>query len=179
MARAPSTGELVAWSGLGLAAVVGLMWWTRGPSPYFTWNELTKTSSLEPNELTTQAKVSLHRLVWTVLHPLRREFGALRINSAYRNLAVNTDIGGSSTSSHMALLPGEAAVDVQPADPSRGKQLGHRPVALVEWRGDMNLDQVIGYTDRSHAHIGIGPRNRGQFLSHTGGNYTTWSPTNV
>ena len=178
MARAPSTGELVAYSGLGLAAVVGLMWWTRGPSPYFTWDELTKTSSLEPNELTTQAKVSLHRLVWTVLHPLRREFGVLRINSAYRNLAVNTDIGGSSTSSHMALLPGEAAVDVQPADPSRGNNWD-----VVNWLWEngqnMNLDQVIGYTDRSHAHIGIGPRNRGQFLSHTGGTYTTWSPTNV
>ena len=174
----PSTGEILAYSGVGVAALVGLMWWHRGPSPYFTWEELSRTSSSEPNELTTQAKMSLHRLVWTVLHPLREEFGPLQVNSGYRSPAVNADIGGSSTSAHMHDEPGESAVDVQPADPARGNNWD-----MVHWLWhngqNMNLDQVIGYHDRSHVHIGIGPRNRNQYLAHNAGNYTSWSPSNA
>ncbi len=171
-----TTPQIVAGSALGAAALAGLMWWTRGPSPHFTWAELTRTSSTAPNDLTPQARLALHRLVWTVLHPLRQQFGPLQVNSGYRSEDVNADIGGSSTSAHMALEPGEAAVDVQPADPSRGNNWD-----IVNWLyangGDMGLDQVIGYHDRSHAHIGIGPRNRGQFLAHNAGTYTSWAPS--
>ncbi len=166
----------MALAGLGVGATVGLIWWTRGPHPNFTWAELSTTGTGLPNELTLQAKKGLHRLTWTVLAPLREVFGPLQINSGYRSLAVNNAVGGSTTSAHLHDEPGETAVDVQPADPSRGNNWD-----IVEWLwyngGNMGLDQVIGYTDRSHAHIGLhGSRARNQFLSHTAGQYTAWSP---
>lgn len=174
----PSTGEILAYSGVGVAALVGLMWFHRGPHPNFTWAELSTTSTGLPNDLPLQAKMDLHRLVWTVLAPLREVFGPLRINSGFRSLEVNTAVGGSTTSAHLHDEPGETAVDVEPADPARGTNWD-----IVHWLWNngqnMNLDQVIGYHDRSHVHIGLGPRNRNQFLAHNAGNYTSWSPSNA
>lgn len=102
----------------------------------------------------------------------------LRVNSGYRSLAVNTLVGGATTSQHMNGL----AVDLTPS--------GLTNAELATWlyknkASFPELDQVIWYSDTSHVHVGICPTGgtgcsrRGEFLtsSKEGGYYRPWAPT--
>lgn len=78
----------------------------------FTLQELTKTATGAPN---TPGKAESEKLLYLasyILQPLRDRFGSLRVTSAYRSAAVNSSVGGSSSSQH---LSGEAA-DFMPAE---------------------------------------------------------------
>ena len=76
------------------------------PGEYFTWAELTTTSTGLANEPDSEAKLNLRKLCFYFLDPLRRELGPIRVNSGYRSAAVNTAVNGALRSAH---LDGRAA----------------------------------------------------------------------
>lgn len=72
------------------------------PGPFFTWRELTRTSTGLPNEPTGVHRRELQRLHDLVLHPLRLHLGRpVFITSGYRTADVNRAVNGSPTSAHM------------------------------------------------------------------------------
>ena len=88
---------------------------------HFSYNELTRSTWAEthsvdntPDDLQLSALVNLCRVL---LEPLRRQFGPIYINSAFRSEAVNTGVHGVGASKH---LTGEA-VDIRIADVETGR----------------------------------------------------------
>jgi len=152
------------------------VWWVAGPSPNFKWSEFQVNSAGLPNTMPFPVRITATRLAFALLEPLRRAFGPIRINSGFRSSAVNASIpGASSTSSHMALEPGELGLDVQAYDGSVTNR------DLAEWlynRREQHgyLDQVIVYDDRSHLHVGVRAQPRGVWLAHNEGTYRSWAP---
>jgi zinc D-Ala-D-Ala carboxypeptidase len=146
-------------------------------SPHFTWGELTRTDSRDPEILAAQDHPSDEigaNLLWlarTLLEPIHDVVGRLRVNSGYRSPALNASLAGASrTSQHMHGL----AADVVPMD-----------MALVDayeliirvrpWA----LDQLIFEWGR-WIHIGApvpGGQARNQHLMIFGpGHYEMWNP---
>ena len=84
-------------------------------SPHFTFDELTRTGQTALQAVNRQEAQAcmgaLTALATTVLEPIRANFGAVKVNSAFRGPAVNTAVGGSKTSQHMS---GQAADIVVP-----------------------------------------------------------------
>lgn len=120
------------------------------PGEYVSWTEVTRSSTAAklgiPNELTAAAKDNVVWLATSVFDPLRRAIGRpLKVSSWYRSAKVNKAIRGASTTSRH--LTGEA-VDVM-ADGLTAKQLAALVLAL-----GLPFDQLIGYGDAPHLHIG-------------------------
>ena len=73
-------------------------------SAHFSLNELTKSDTATRHDIdntpTMQVIENLQDLVDNVLQPLREKFGPVVVTSGYRSPAVNTKIGGSTTSDH-------------------------------------------------------------------------------
>jgi len=73
-------------------------------SANFSLNELTKSDTATRHDIdntpTMQVIENLQDLVDNVLQPLREKFGPVVVTSGYRSPAVNTKIGGSTTSDH-------------------------------------------------------------------------------
>ena len=73
-------------------------------SAHFSLNELTKSDTATRHDIdntpTMQVIENLQDLVDNVLQPLREKFGPIVVTSGYRSPAVNTKIGGSTTSDH-------------------------------------------------------------------------------
>jgi zinc D-Ala-D-Ala carboxypeptidase len=73
-------------------------------SANFSLHELTKSDTAIrhgiDNTPSMQVIENLQDLVDNVLQPLREKFGAVIVTSGYRSPAVNTKIGGSTTSDH-------------------------------------------------------------------------------
>ena len=73
-------------------------------SANFSLNELTKSDTATRHDIdntpTMQVIENLQDLVDNVLQPLREKFGPIVVTSGYRSPAVNTKIGGSTTSDH-------------------------------------------------------------------------------
>ena len=170
-----TTTEKVAIGAGGAVALGVAMWWVVGPSPNFRWSEFNTTSTGLPNPLPTSARVTITRLAWSVLEPIREQFGPIRINSAYRSPAVTAAVGGSATSSHAFPESGEGGLDIQVADGSAPNKDIARWIANQGSRFDF-LDQIIVYEDRSHVHLGVRNQPRNQWLSHNAGTYTSWNP---
>jgi len=133
------------------------------PGRFFTWAELTRTSTGLPNEPDAGHRTNLTVLVQVVLDPLREHLGKpVRVTSGYRSPAVNTRIGGSKTSAHMT---GEA-VDIK----VDGLDAHGIVAALRAIQPPGGWDQVIAYAPSrgGHVHIGIKagawPRHRKQVL---------------
>ena len=114
----------------------------------FTLAEFLRSSTakrkghvLEPNE---QVKNNLTRLAQDVLQPVRSLFAAaVTITSGFRDLWLNTEIGGSSTSSHM---DGRAA-DFYIA----GLDL-HEVAEIIE-NSNINFDKLIFEGDWIHIQV--------------------------
>ena len=150
------------------------LWWFRGPSPHFTWNELAATDTGLTNwPISAHARMWLTRLAWGVLEPLRREYGPIIITSGYRTLEVNEAVGGSTNSQHMS-LGNWAAADLYPSSGVSG-------YAVAEWlyenQKDLPLDQVIIYATPGHVHVSTGGDYRKSFLEWDGEEYESWQPT--
>jgi uncharacterized protein YcbK (DUF882 family) len=71
------------------------------------------------SETPDEALANLHKLVITVLQPIRDVFGPLVVVSGYRSQGWNARVGGVSNSTH---LTGEG-VDVSPLRPSETQML--------------------------------------------------------
>ena len=73
-------------------------------SASFSLNELTKSDTAIRHDIdntpSMQVIENLQDLVDNVLQPLREKFGPIIVTSGYRSPAVNTKIGGSTTSDH-------------------------------------------------------------------------------
>src|SRR3990170_8399904 len=78
----------------------------------FTLEELCVTDTGLPNVPESHVVERLLLLAFYILQPVRTKFGAIKINSGFRSLAVNHKIGGSGMSQH---LRGEAA-DIVPLE---------------------------------------------------------------
>ena len=145
------------------------------PGQYFTWNELQTTQTGLANTAPPQARSNLRCVCFSLLDPLRRALGPLRVNSGYRSRAVNAAVGGSSTSAHMRGLAADIASYSGAYDPE------DIIAALVAER--MDFDQVILYKNFVHVGLSHG-RMRNQWLRYEGGKYkpldwTKYLPVNL
>lgn len=121
---------------------------------FFTWAEVTRTSTNLPNAIPDDAKLRFQVLHDTVLLPLRRHLGkAVRISSGYRSDAVNRAVGGDSTSRHRT---GEAA-DI------KVDGLSPEAVAATIRKLGLPIDQVIEETTWTHVGIALNRAMRGRY----------------
>jgi uncharacterized protein YcbK (DUF882 family) len=114
---------------------------------YFTLKELTRTSTGKPNVPGSAETANLTNLVEKVLDPLRGAYGKpIRVNSGYRSMAVNMDVGGASTSQH---LKGEAA-DITAGSPAENRRLFEMLA-----NGGYPFDQLIDEKKYSWVHVSL------------------------
>jgi len=157
----------LAMGGAGL----GVYWLLRQPSPHFTWEELTKTSTGLDNSPSLEDRLRIIYLARRVLEPLREASGALLTTSAYRSETVNNAVGGAELSFHRRGLAWD------------GYSLeGWTNADLAEYlysRTDLPLAEVIVEEHTGHLHLAAdidGPPGARKFLAYDGSTYRTWSP---
>lgn len=81
-------------------------------SEHITYKEATRTNSKHDNTPDTWQLDNIVYLAHNVFEPLRKWYGKpIRVNSFFRSLKVNKDIGGSTSSQH---IRGEA-IDIDTA----------------------------------------------------------------
>lgn len=117
------------------------------PGQYFTWAEMTTTSTSLPNIPTTEDRQRIRLLVAKVLDPIRRYIGRpVRVCSGYRSEGVNAAIGGSPTSAHRYGLAADIKV--------RGLTAAELVAEVVA--SGVPFDQLIGYDEKRGGHVHIG-----------------------
>ena len=142
------------------------------PGQYFTWAEMTTTSTSLPNVPSSTDRQRIRHFVTEVLDPIRRYIGRpVRVTSGYRSEGVNIAIGGSKTSAHRYGF----AADIK----ARGLTAAELVAEIVAL--GIEFDQLIGYDEKrgGHVHIGLSPsgRNRRQVLwAPTTGGYKSYNP---
>ena len=115
---------------------------------FFTWEELTTTSTGLANVPDAMARNNLRYLCSEVLDPLRRHLGRpIRVTSGYRAPAVNRAVGGSATSAHVRGEAADIKVEGMTATDIVNALLGI----------GVQFDQAIAYAPirGGHVHIGI------------------------
>jgi zinc D-Ala-D-Ala carboxypeptidase len=156
----------------------GVIYYMRRPSEHFTWEELTASSTAESlgldNTPGLAERLNLIRLAREILEPLREEFGAIKVNSAYRSPEVNEAIGGADDSKHMLGLAADITAYAYP-------EVTNDDMATWLWNNghDLPLQQVITYEDTTHLHVALDLNSppKEEFLVHTAdGLYLPWSP---
>lgn len=73
-------------------------------TPNFSWGEMTRTGQAGLQDVNRREAETVKAAIVATAHMLqavRERWGALRVNSAFRGPAVNSAVGGSSTSQHM------------------------------------------------------------------------------
>lgn len=134
-------------------------------SKHFTLAEMTVTQSginNTPDESTRSRLAYTASYMEQVRHVLNDN--AIKVNSGYRSLAVNTAIGGSKTSSHMSGF----AVDFT------CEGFGSAEDVVNYLRGKVPVDQLIWEHPPGKnpwVHISFDPRWRGQVLEYDGQSY--------
>lgn len=110
---------------------------------YFTWDEVIDDGQPIPQEIAAAAQ----QLVRDVLDPLRRHLGKpLEPTSWWRRPEKNAQIKGASrTSDHLT----GRAVDLRPPEGMTSADLARALIRL-----GLPYDQLIGYGDSRHLHIG-------------------------
>ena len=144
-------------------------------SPNFTLEELTVTNTGIANVPTAEERANLARLALEILEPMRSHFGPLRVTSSFRSRAVNTAIGGATSSEHMSAR----AADLYDMSGATAQDMIHW---LYTQRDNLPLNQVIREDHTGHLHVSIaaeGQTPKRQFLQYDGSNYTTWKPGDV
>lgn len=117
------------------------------PGKWFDWDELTRTATGKPNELTDEGRQRLKLLVDNVLDPLREAIGRpIRVTSAWRSPDVNAAIADHAEKSQHML--GEAA-DIL------GEGHTSRQVAQVVIDRGIPFDQMIFYDKERGGHLHI------------------------
>lgn len=109
-------------------------------SENFALSEMITTSTSIENKIESLEHYNnLVLLVNNLIQPIRNKFGRIRINSGYRNQAVNKAVGGVQTSQH---TKGQAA-DLKPLEAELR--------AVFEYvRDNMVFDQLILYPNFIH-----------------------------
>lgn len=133
-------------------------------TPNFTLEELTASTTARQrgilNQPNHQELDNLTRLAKELLQPIRDAYKKpITVTSGFRNKALNTAVGGSSTSMHMKGL----AADIKAGD-GNNKALWNLIVKLRD-EGKVSFDQLIDEKKLSWIHIGLHPtKNRNQIL---------------
>jgi len=162
---------LPPWA-LGIGAGIGALalYLMARPSPHFSWDELQTTSQPYDNTPDFSERMRLIRLAWSVLEPLRNEFGPIRITSGFRSQTVNDAVGGSPTSYHRRGMA---------ADLYSGSTHEEMATWLYDQRDRLPLNEVIVERHTGHLHVAVNtdgsPLNK--FLQTSDGkSYQTWAP---
>lgn len=133
---------------------------------YFSIEELTYSSTANyrgiQNKPSTEEEANLRNLVEDVLDKIRDRYGKpIRVNSGFRNAALNSAVGGSKTSQHMM---GEAA------DITTGTRDGNaalfRIIKEMQRSEEIVFDQLIDEKNLSWIHVSYTTKrkNRAQVL---------------
>ena len=168
MAEEENTTALALFAG---GAGIGLWWLLRKPSPHFTWEELTTTSTGLDNTPSLEDRIRGIYLARRVLEPRREAAGPLLISSGFRGPEVNAAVGGAEKSFHRRFL----AVDLYSQEGWTNEDLA----TYLYSREDLPLAEVIVEEHTGHLHIAAdidGAPGGRKFLSYDGSNYRTWSP---
>lgn len=106
---------------------------------YFTFAELTTTTTGKPNNPSTWVHISNLDTLGLFLDAIRAEFGKpIRVNCAYRSEAVNDAVGGVKTSAHLKGLAADICA-------WSGKEVDNRELLKVLEKQIDSLDQLISY----------------------------------
>lgn len=116
---------------------------------YFTFEELSKTSTGLPNVPTEEHKRNLRLLVEKVLDPLRIVYGKpIYVNSGYRSTEVNKKVGGVANSMHLK----GCAADIT----TRSRTYNLMLYYLLMWMtmyDEMKVTTVINEKDGKWLHV--------------------------
>ena len=134
-------------------------------TPHFSYNEMTRSEWAQQHHVDNTPDAlqlaALENLCRTLLEPLRREFGPIAVNSAFRSPAVNEGVHGVGNSKH---LSGEA-VDIRLPDLDTGR-------AYFRFiRQHIDFDQLLFEYNRRgamwiHCSVCLDPReNRHQWFA--------------
>ena len=114
---------------------------------HFTIKELTRTTTGLLNVPGSTEVANLENLVEKILDPLREAYGKpVRVNSGYRSMMVNGEIGGAATSQH---LKGEAA-DITAGSPAENRRLFEMLA-----NGGYVFDQLIDEQSYTWIHVSL------------------------
>lgn len=141
---------------------------------YFTISELIKSDTAIKKKIWNGAnkeqESNLIALVGAILDPLREKYGKpINISSGFRCQALNTAVGGASTSQH---LKGEAA------DIDAGSRLANQHIARLIVEMGLPFDQLIDENNYAWVHVSykwVGD-NRGQILRYKNKRYIQIQP---
>ncbi len=140
---------------------------------YFTIDELCASDTAEEkgidNTPSEAIKAKLQALIDNVLDPTRRAYGSfIRVNSGYRCPALNTAVGGASTSQHTT---GEAA-DITGGSVAKNREIFNTIAKLGKY------DQLIWEKGGQWVHVSYRESgNRLAMLSYDGSSYTNINST--
>lgn len=116
---------------------------------YFTFEELSKTSTGIPNVPTEEHKRNLRLLVEKVLDPLREMYGRpIYVSSGFRSKEVNKKVGGATYSAHLR----GCAVDITTKEKEHNAMLYYLMMFRV-MKGEMEVTKVINEKDFLWLHI--------------------------
>jgi hypothetical protein len=100
---------------------------------HFSYNEMTRSAWAAQHHVDNTPDslqlAALQNLCRVLLEPLRRQFGPITVNSAFRSETVNTGVHGVGTSKH---LTGEA-VDIRLPDIDTGRAYYRFILANVDY----------------------------------------------
>ncbi len=136
------------------------------PGKFFSWRELTVTSTGLPNDPPPEFKINLRMLCYQCLDPLREHIGRpIHITSGYRSHEVNSKVGGSVRSFHTKGLAADFKVH----------NLTSSAIMRAVIDSDIPFDQCIAYAPErgGHVHLGfsMGKHRRQTLWAPKGGGY--------
>lgn len=133
------------------------------PAEWFSWVELTRTSTGLPNEPDEEVRLNLQIVAQCFLDPLRAKVGVpIYITSGYRSPAVNKAVKGSSLSAHLRGCAADFKV----------KGMTALEVMRVVIEMGLPYDQLIGYAANRGGHVHLGIPVGG----YTARRQTLWAP---
>lgn len=122
---------------------------------FFTFEELTNTSTGIPNHPDDAALVNLVRLVCLLLDPIRKQTGLIRVTSGFRSDSVNKAVNGAAGSFHRYGL----ASDIKPGgtmtarglfEAIRSMDLPHVDKCILEFDSWVHIQtQAAGFENRN------------------------------
>ena len=128
-------------------------------SDHFTLAEMTTTDARQFPNVPSLAEVeNLRYLCINVMEPVRQRFGPWHVTSGYRSPALNTFIGGSTTSMHMKGLACDGVPIGKLVDGMRTEPRWNEIILFLLTSG-LPVDQVI-YEFGRWLHIGTRAEGR-------------------
>lgn len=114
---------------------------------HFSFKELITTDTQLDNSVSCDSHLGNLAILWNTLNFIREEFGKpILVNSAYRTLTVNKQVGGAKRSLHMQ---GRAA-DIRPKNSEDLEQLWN---IVCSYDKEYGLSEKIKY--ESFIHLAI------------------------